>query len=197
VWSDDPAADLVRIATAAGIGWVLLGPHRAVFGADFRGGVVRAVLDQARSLALSVAVVMHGDDPPFERLFAVVDSGYDGRAALELATRLAQRTECSLHVIRIAREGEPAESELSARLAEAASVVGRRLHTEAIANPSASLIVARTTPGLVIVAATVADQLGLARRGFIDGRPMLLVQGSRFAAAASAGLPDQTRTGGS
>src|SRR5579863_301573 len=194
VWSDDPAADLVQIATGAGIGWVLLGPHRAVFGADFRGGIVRTVLDQARALPLSVVVAMHSDDAPLERLFAVVDSGYDGRAALELATRLAQRTECSLHVIRIAHGTEPAELELAAMLAEAARVAGRRLHTEALANPSTSLIAARTAGGLVIVAAAVAEQLGLARRGFIDGRPMLLVQGSRFASAAAVALPVSTRT---
>jgi hypothetical protein len=46
VWSDDPAADLVKIALEANVGWILLGPHRAVFGADFRGGVVSAVLDR-------------------------------------------------------------------------------------------------------------------------------------------------------
>jgi hypothetical protein len=58
VWSDDPAADVVRIAAEAHVGWILLGPHRAVFGADFRGGVVSAVLDRAQALPLNVAVAI-------------------------------------------------------------------------------------------------------------------------------------------
>jgi Kef-type K+ transport system membrane component KefB len=191
VWSDDPAGDLVSIAGQAGIGWVLLGPHRAVFGADFRGGFVRAILDKAQALPLNVAVAMQSSDAPFERLFAVVDAGPDGRAALELVTRLAQRAEYSLHVIRITDAGEPAEPELSPLLAEAARVAGRRLHTEAMVNPTADSIRARTAPGLVVIGAAIADQLGLARRGFADGRPMILVQGSRLAPAGAYVAPQE------
>jgi hypothetical protein len=184
VWSDDPATDLLKIAIDAHIGWMLLGPHRAVFGADFRGGVVRAVLDRARALPLNVAVVMQDGEAPLDRLFVVADAGPDGRAALELGIRLAQGKEYSLMVIRITRADDPADPELSRMLAEAARLIGRRLHTEALAEPNLAVLTERTARGLVIIASSVADALGVARRGFADGRPMVLIQGSRWAGAA-------------
>ncbi|HXR24430.1 MAG TPA: cation:proton antiporter, partial [Candidatus Binataceae bacterium] len=183
VWSDDPATDLLKIATDARIGWMLLGPHRAVFGADFRGGVVRAVLERARALPLNVAVAMQDGEAPLERLLVVADAGPDGRAALELATRLAQGNESSLHVLRITHDDDPADPELSRMLAEAARLVGRRLHTEALADPNLATVAGRTTHGLVIISSSVADALGVSRRGFPDGRAMVLVQGSRWAGA--------------
>ncbi len=183
VWSDDPATDLLKIATDAHIGWILLGPHRAVFGADFRGGVVRAVLERARALALNVAVVMQDGEAPLERLLVVADAGPDGRAALELATRLAQGNESSLHVLRITRADDPADPDLSRMLAEAAGLVGRRLHTEALREPNLVTVAERTVGGLVIISSSVADTLGVSRRGFPDGRAMVLVQGSRWAGA--------------
>jgi Kef-type K+ transport system membrane component KefB len=185
IWTDDPAADLLRIATEARIGWILLGPHRAVFGADYRGGVVRTVLERARALPLNVAVIMHHSEAPLERLFVVADPSPDGRAALELGTRVAQGNECSLHVIRVTSGNEPADPELSPMLAEAARTVGRRLHTETLADPILALVAERTVSGLVIVSSSIADALGIARRGFPDRRPMLFVQGSRLLSATS------------
>jgi hypothetical protein len=185
IWTDDPAADLLKIATEARIGWILLGPHRAVFGADYRGGVVRTVLERARALPLSVAVIMHHSEAPIERLFVVADASPDGRAALELGTRVAQGNECSLRVIRITSGNEPADPELSRMLAEAARTVGRRLHTETLAQPKLAQVTERTTGGLVIVSSSVADALGISRRGFPDRRAMLFVQGSRWPSAAS------------
>jgi Kef-type K+ transport system membrane component KefB len=183
VWSDDPATDLLRIAADAHIGWILLGPHRAVFGADFRGGVVRAVLERARTLPLNVAVVMQDGEARLERLLVVADAGPDGRAALELATRLAQRNESNLHVLRVTHADDPYDPELSRMLAEAARLVGRRFHTEAVREPSLVTLAERTAVGLVIISASVADALGVSRRGFPDGRAMVLVQGSRWAGA--------------
>jgi hypothetical protein len=192
VWSDDPAADLIKLATEAGIGWVLLGPHRAVFGADYRGGVVRTILERAQALPLSVAVVIEGANASFDRLFAVIDSSPDGRGTLELAARLMQGSDAVLHVIRVADAGEGGSSPPATDLlAEIARFAGRRLHTETIADPTLALIAERTQSGLVLVGASIADQLGLARRGFPDRRAMILVQGSRLSAAAgAAALPD-------
>ena len=175
VRSDDPALDIITIGHSARVAWILLGYHRAASGGDTLGGVVREVLFKAKGLPFSVGVFIQVSDRPFERVFAAIDAGPDGRAALELVTRLVQRAEYSLHVIRITGAGEPAEPELSALLAEAARVAGRRLHTEAMASPTADSISARTAPGLVVIGAALADQLGLARRGFADGRPMILV----------------------
>jgi hypothetical protein len=185
IWSDDPAADLLKIATEAHIGWILLGPHRAVFGADFRGGVVRTILEQARALPLSVAVVMNHSEAPLERLFVVADTGPDGRAALELGTRLAQGKECSLHVIRTTHASDSGDADFSRLLAEAARGVGRRLHTETLTDPNLALVAERTADGLVIAASSIADALGISRRGFPDRRAMVLVQGSRWSSTAS------------
>ena len=66
VWSDDPATDILRTASEPQIGWILLGRHRAVFGRDFKGGVVRAIFDQARALPLNIGVVIEGGDAPFD-----------------------------------------------------------------------------------------------------------------------------------
>ncbi len=188
IWSDDPAVDLLRIAGEARIGWMLLGPHRAVFGADFRGGIVRAILEKAQALPLNIAVVMQDGDAPLERIFVLTDANPDGRAALELGTRLAQNSDRALHVIRIAQMREQVEPELSRMLANAVRMAGRRLHTEVMAEPTLAMVAERTTGGLIIVAANLADQFGLSRRGFPDGRPMVLVQGSRFAQSSGVAV---------
>jgi Kef-type K+ transport system membrane component KefB len=195
VWSDDPAADLLKIASDARIGWMLLGPHRAVFGADFRGGVVRTVMDRARELPLNVAVVMQEGEIILDHLFVVADHGPDGRAALELGTRLAQGRESALTVLHMAGPDDTADPEFMQILADAARLIGKRLHTESIATATLSGIAERTRVGFVIVASQLADELGVARRGFPDGRPMVLVQGSRLASRAS-GLSqiDQSRS---
>jgi K+:H+ antiporter len=175
VWSDDPAADLVKIALESNIGWILLGPHHAVFGTDFRGGVVQALLDRAQALPLNVGVAIQAGHASYNRLFAVADATHDGRAAVELATRVAQHRGLNLHVIPIAAATEPVEGEFSGTLSEAAQTIGRRLHTETIMDPTAALVTERTAAGLVFIAASVAERLGLARRGFAgfpDGHPM-------------------------
>ena len=73
VWTTNPAADILAFAKEPQIGWLLLGSHRAVFGSDFMGGVVREILDKARELPVHVAVVIHGGERPLDRVFAVVD----------------------------------------------------------------------------------------------------------------------------
>jgi hypothetical protein len=49
----------------------------------------------------------------FDQLFAVVDATPDGRAALELARRLAQQRKVNVRVIRITGANEPVEREFS------------------------------------------------------------------------------------
>ena len=199
VWSDDPATDLIRIALEARVGWMLLGPHRAVFGADFRGGIVRTVLQRARTLPLSVAVVMQDGETPLDQLFVVADATPDGRAALELGTRLAQGASCGLHVMRATQDSQGTDSELTRMLGEAAHRVGRRLRTETLANPSLAQVSDRTNGGLVLIGSSLADTLEVARRGFPDGRPMVLVQGSRWAgvAALESQFPHSLHSAGS
>jgi Kef-type K+ transport system membrane component KefB len=191
MWSDDPAADLIKLATEARIDWILLGPHRAVFGSDYRGGVVRAILERAQALPLSVAIAIESDAARFDRLVAVADSGPDGCAVLELAARLMENSEAGLHVIHLAHPNEPTAHPPMEQLAIIARFAGRRLHSETLADPTFAKITDHVGPGLVIIGAGSANRLGLARRGFPDRRPMILVQGSRFGAvsAGEAGFP--------
>src|SRR5260221_10992963 len=97
VWTANPAADILAFANAPQIGWLLLGSHRAVFGSDFIGGVVREILDKARALPVHVAVVIHGGERPLDRGFGVVDRGTHGRAALDLPVRVAVGKKSGLH----------------------------------------------------------------------------------------------------
>jgi hypothetical protein len=182
VWSDDPASDLVKLATDADIGWILLGPHRAVFGSDYRGGVVHAILEQARTLPLNVAVAIEGSAAQLDHIAVVTDSSADGQSAFELAARLVKGLESTLRVVRIAGADERAELQSRQRLAAIAQFAGPRLRSETLAEPTLAAIIEHTEPGLVIIGAAMAERVGLARRGFPDRRPMILVQGSRFAA---------------
>ena len=65
--SDNPGADLVKVAIEANIEWIVLGPHRAVFGTDYRGGVAQDVLDRARVLPINVAVAVQAGEAEIGR----------------------------------------------------------------------------------------------------------------------------------
>src|SRR6266478_2480218 len=112
VWTTDPATDILAFAKQPQIGWLLLGSHRAVFGSDFRGGVVREILDKARAMPVHVAVVIRGGERPLDRVFAVIDSGQHGRAALSLALRVSIRKKSSLHAVLLPVKDEDADPEL-------------------------------------------------------------------------------------
>src|SRR6266478_3040421 len=112
VWTNDPATDILAFAKQPQIGWLLLGSHRAVFGSDFRGGVVREILDRARAMPVHVAVVIRGGERPLDRIFAVIDSGQHGRAALSLALRVSIRKKSSLHAVLLPVKDEDADPEL-------------------------------------------------------------------------------------
>ena len=197
MWSDNPAGDLVKVAMELGIEWIVLGPHRAVFGTDFRGGVVQEVLDRARTLPINIAVAIQAIDAPANRIFVVADATYDGCAALNLAARMALRQESDLYVIQIDGEPSPLKLEFSRALAQASRGLGRRLHSESMLEPSGAMLAERTASSLVVIGAGVAELMGLSRRGFTgfpDGHPMVLVQGSRFTQSSSSAVNDNLRT---
>jgi hypothetical protein len=151
-----------------------------VFGRDFKGGVVRAVLDRARALPINVGIVIQGDNALSDRLFAVVDPGPHGQAALELAARIAQRNDCPLHatVLLGHTDGGVVQPALAQMLADAAKLAGRRLHTEVLADlDGASLL--QQNAGLVIAASNLAAQLEVSRSARGDGRTLVLVQGAQ------------------
>jgi len=184
VWTTNPAADILAYANEPQIGWLLMGSHRAVFGSDFMGGVVREILDKARALPVHVAVVIHGGGRPLDRVFAVVDRGTHGRAALDLALRVAMRKRSGLHAVLVPEEGTGADAELLELIRDAGRALGRRLHTDVLSAPTAAQLALQTPGGLVIVATNLADQVGLSPEDFSDAkRCVVVVQGSESAPA--------------
>jgi Kef-type K+ transport system membrane component KefB len=190
IWTDDPAADILSGAADPEIGWLLLGFHRPVFGADFMGGVVREVLEKAVALPVHVGVVIHGHDRPLERVFAVVAHTPDGRAALELAARIAHKKECSLHAILVPEEGVEPEPELVELLKDAGRTAGRWLHTDVLAQRNPAQLAYKTPGQLVVIGTDLADELGLPLDEAADGeRCVVVVQGARLAAKATEQRP--------
>jgi Kef-type K+ transport system membrane component KefB len=179
VWTTNPAADILAFAKQPQIGWLLLGSHRAVFGSDFMGGVVREILDKARELPVHVAVVVHGGERPLDRVFAVVDRGIHGRAALDLALRVALRKKSGLHAVLVPEDGTTEDTELLDLIRDAGHALGRRLHTDVLSAPTAAQLARQTPGGLVVIATNLADKLGLSAEDLTDPkRCVVVVQGS-------------------
>jgi hypothetical protein len=184
VWTTNPAADILSFASEPQIGWLLMGSHRAVFGTDFMGGVVREILDKARALPVHVAVVIHGGERPLDRVFAVVDRGTHGRAALDLALRVALRKKSGLHAVLVPEEGNAEDAELLDLIRDAGRALGRRLHTDVLSAPTAAQLARQTPGGLVVVATNLADKFGLSPDSRSDPkRCVVVVQGSENAPA--------------
>jgi Kef-type K+ transport system membrane component KefB len=194
VWTADPAADIMNAASEPTISWVLLGSHRSAFGSDFKGGVVREVLDRAVTRPVHVAIVVHGSDRPYERVFAVVDNTPNGRAVLELAIRVAERRKCSLHVLLASDGGREAEPQLLEMIREAARGVIRRLHVDVLSEISAEQIVLQAPSGLVILGSRLADRIDLAPEAFTDDqRTLVVVQGRRVEETVAAAPEPERR----
>jgi Kef-type K+ transport system membrane component KefB len=184
VWTTNPAADILAFASEPQIGWLLMGSHRAVFGTDFMGGVVREILDKARALPVHVAVVIHGGERPLDRVFAVVDRGTHGRAALDLALRVALRKKSGLHAVLVPEDGNAEDAELLDLIRDAGRALGRRLHTDVLSAPTAAQLARQTPGGLVVVATNLADKFGLSPDNLSDPkRCVVVVQGSESAPA--------------
>jgi hypothetical protein len=194
VWTNDPATDILTFAKQPQIGWLLLGSHRAVFGSDFRGGVVREILDKARAMPVHVAVVIRGGERPLDRIFAVIDNGQHGKAALDLALRVAIRKKSSLHAVLLPVKDEDADPELLDLIRDAGHTLGRRLHTDVLSAPSAAQLGRQTPGGLVVIATNLADKLGLSPESFADGkRCVVVVQGSDQAPAKLTHAEERNR----
>jgi Kef-type K+ transport system membrane component KefB len=179
VWTTNPAADILAFAKEPQIGWLLLGSHRAVFGSDFMGGVVREILDKALALPVHVAVVIHGGEQPLDRVFAVVDRGTHGRAALDLALRVAIRKRSGLHAVLVPEDGTAEDTELLDLIRDAGHALGRPLHTDVLSAPTAAQLARQTPGGLVVIATNLADKVGLSPEDLTDPkRCVVVVQGS-------------------
>ena len=181
MWTDDPAADILRIAQEPQLGWVLLGFHRPVFGADLFGGVVREVVARAPAQSLHVAVVIHGHQRPLDRVVVVADETEDGAAALELGARTAATRTGPTHIVLVPSAGgaEPSPALLE-HVRTLGKEAGRWLHTDILSVRTPAELAQKTRGDLVIVGYQLADELGLP----LDDVPgqercVLVVRGAR------------------
>jgi hypothetical protein len=145
-----------------------MGFHRPVFGADFRGGVVGEVLERVADLPISVGVLVNATHAPIERISAVIDHSADGWAALDLATRVAQRRNCDLEVLWVPSVDND-DSELDEMLS-AVSMRVPRIRTILVESRSAADLERQNISNLVVIGANLvaplkfADQLRPLRR---------------------------------
>jgi Kef-type K+ transport system membrane component KefB len=192
VWTDDPAADILERLAQPSIGWLLLGYHRPVFGGDLLGGVVKEVLDGLTGRPVNVGVVIHGHDRPLERVIAVVDDSPDGRAGLELATRIVQQSKSTLHAVLVPNPSEAQPTpQLEALVREMSRTADRWLHTDVLTQRNPAALAYQTHGDLVVIGMTLADALGLP----LDDAPgaercVLLVRGGRASAASAVAKPE-------
>jgi Kef-type K+ transport system membrane component KefB len=178
LWTDDPASDIVSTADEIGAGWILIGFHQPVFGTNAMGGVVKSVMDRSRASSIHVGVVTRGEPGRIDRIFALVDGSIDGRAALELATRVARSRECSLHALLMPQDnGEPEEG-LKDIVKEASKVCGRWLYTDVLRDRNPRQLMDQTPGQLVIIGRRIADEMELPINVVPDhDRCVVVVQG--------------------
>jgi Kef-type K+ transport system membrane component KefB len=197
MWTDDPAGDILAVAGEPQIRWILLGFHRPVFGADLLGGVVKDILERGKTLDLDVGVVIHGHDRPLDKIIAVVDAGRHGRAALDLASRLAKKKQCSLHAVLVPQrggEGGEPEPALQEMLREAARSAGKWLFTDVLAERNPAQLAYKTQGPLVVIGVDLADELGLPLDDGPDGeRCIILVQGTSLNVLETAASPSTSQ----
>lgn len=182
--SDAPALDIIASARAAEVAWVLLGYHRAAFGSDTLGGVVREVFAEAKKLSVSVGAFIQGTDRPFERVFAAIDAGPDGRAALELGARIARSNRSGLRGLLISNNAlaisatQP-DAALVEMIHDARVRMGRLFHTDVLTGRSRQQLFRQSPGRLLIVGKRFADEIGLPLDEVPDGdRCVIVVQGA-------------------
>jgi hypothetical protein len=179
VWSANAGADIVAAARDATVQWILLGYHRAASGQDTMGGVVRDVFATARSEPLHMGVFIQGTDRPIERVFTAVDSGPDGRAALDLAVRIARSTNAKLRALLVSNSVRQIEDEMVDILRDARKKLGRRFHSDVLSERSLEQLLQQSPGRLLIVGKDLADEIRLPLDEVPEGdRCVIVVQGA-------------------
>ena len=180
VRSSNAGADIVAAARSANVGWILLGYHRAASGQDTMGGVVRDVFANARTEPVHVGVFIQGTDQPFERIYAAVDSGHDGRAALDLAVRITRSSNAKMRALLVSSTvDQPDEQdEMVDLLRNARRSLGRRFHSDVLSERSIDGLLHQTPGRLLIVGKKLADEIRLPLGEAPGGdRCVIVVQG--------------------
>jgi hypothetical protein len=183
VRSNDPALDIITIAHAERVAWILLGYHRAASGGDPLGGVVREVLVRAKGLPINVGVFIQVTDRPFERVFVAIDAGPDGRAALDLGVRIAQKYRCKLRALLLSNDvlsisaTEP-DAALVDMIHDARRRMKRLFHSDVLTQRSRQQLFRQSPGRLLIVGKKFADEIGLPLDEVPEGeRCLIVVQG--------------------
>jgi hypothetical protein len=182
--SNAPALDIINTARTAEVAWILLGYHRAASGGDTLGGVVREVFVEAKKVSINVGAFIQGTDRPFERVFAAIDGGPDGRAALELGARIAHNNRSRLRALLIANEAlaisatQP-DAVLVELIRDARARLGRLFNTDVLTRRSRQQLFRQSPGRLLIVGKRFADEIGLPLDEVPDGdRCLIVVQGA-------------------
>jgi hypothetical protein len=187
MWTDNPADDIIAASADPRIGWLLLGFHRPVFGADLLGGVVREILERVGKSPLSIGVVIHGHQRPLDKVIAVADDSDDGRATLELAARIVKMRGSTMHAVLVPNAGSEPEPALQESLKGAARDAGHWLHTDVLAERNPAELAYKTHGDLVLIGMALADELGLPLDDDAGAeRCIVLVRGAAPAAPAEA-----------
>lgn len=180
VWTDDPAADIVRAAAEQSAAWILMGSHRPVLTPDYRGGTTGEVLTKAAEARINVAVLIYGPSEPRERLVAVVDYSSEGEAAMEISVRTALGRQCQMRTLMVPRHRSGPDLELLEMVKTAGKKLGRRPKTDVLTERSAARLAHQTPGSIVVISSRLTEHLGLpvdSARG--DSRRVLVVHSSR------------------
>jgi Kef-type K+ transport system membrane component KefB len=191
-WTETPARDIVELASEIQAAWILLGFHRPVFGADFRGGVVGEVLQAVVNLPINVGIVVNATRDPIQHISAVIDHSPDGWAALDLATRVAQTRNCALEIIWV-----PSVDSDNSELDEMVSAVSTRtphIMTTILESRSATDLHPEAMSNLVVIGANLIEPLGFISQFKDVDRCTIVVQGTsaQLLAASSRTTKDSS-----
>ena len=141
-------------------------------------------------MPIHVGVVTRGEPGRIDRIFALVDNTADGRAALDLGSRIARKCGSSLHALLMPqKDGEP-EPGLKNLLRDASHTSGKWLYTDVLHDRSPRKVIEQTPGQLVIVGKRIVDELvfpiNVIRE--LDGeRCMIVVQGSNLQDGSASG----------
>jgi hypothetical protein len=179
VWSDRPGADIIAAARTANVRWVLLGYHRTATGHDTMGGVVRDVFASALGTSVHIGVFIHGTDLPLERIHVTVHSGPDGRAALDLALRVARTSSAKVRALLVSNTLAQPEDDLVELIRTARHQMGRRFHSDVLSERSLDQLLSQSPGRLLIVGKKLADEIHLPLDEAPEGeRCVIVVQGA-------------------
>jgi hypothetical protein len=188
IWTEAPGRDIVQLATAIRAAWILLGFHRPIFGADFRGGTVAEVLNGSAHLPINVGIVINALHEPIDRLCAIIDPTPDGWASLDLASRMAQRRNCPLEVI-WTPSNVAGDTELDAMLEAAEARVSHVIKTSHLAGDQSQPL-----GNLVVVGANLFAQMNSTDQLMQPQRCTIVVQGTPVGLEPAAIRPVATAT---